>query len=652
MEKKKWPWKRKTSERSLGESESSGSFSSHSERYSDEQDASRESPNDSTQSPEISSKASIINNEMSESVKSLTEKLSAALVNVSAKEDLVKQHAKVAEEAVAGWEKAENEVASLKQQLEVAVQQNLNLEVRVSHLDGALKECVRQLRQARDEHDKRISDVLEEKNRKWESAKSELEKQIFELRTQAEAAKAEKSASIDHRSLLILQKLEKENSLLKQELAARCKELELMIIERDLSTQAAETASKLQLESIKKIAKLEAECRRLQTVARRSSPINNLKSVTASHFYAESLTDSHSDNGERPNVVEMNGSEPSCSDSWASALIAELDNFKNIKPLGKSRAVCSFEIDMMDDFLEMERLAASPETKSNTPITESASGESVSMDNPLRAELDSMTQRVAELEKKLEKLEAEKIELENALDESRGSLKAAESKTDEAEAELEKLRKELTAVNEAKESLEFQLVGMEVEARTMSANVDSLKAEVEKERTSSAELTSKCQELENELTRTAQATKIQENTNQHGEPKIKQEDVAVAANKLAECQKTIASLGKQLKSLATLEDFLIDTSKIPGFCKGPLVSDEGSEIWKLHSNDTFSDSDRSRTSTDKGSRLENGNDEDSSTPSSLTTSSANQVTAAKNKNGFGKFFSRNKSVLELNNRQE
>lgn len=39
---------------------------------------------------------------MKDSVKSLTERLSAALVNVSAKEDLVKQHAKVAEEAVAG----------------------------------------------------------------------------------------------------------------------------------------------------------------------------------------------------------------------------------------------------------------------------------------------------------------------------------------------------------------------------------------------------------------------------------------------------------------------------------------------------------------------------------------------------------------------
>ncbi|KAI3460574.1 hypothetical protein Pfo_017237 [Paulownia fortunei] len=534
MEKRKWLWKRKSSERSPGESESSGSFSSHSERYSDEQEALRVSPNDSLQSPEVTSKATITDDEVKESVKSLTEKLSAALVNVSAKEDLVKQHAKVAEEAVAGWEKAENEVAALKQQLEVAVQQNLNLEVRASHLDGALKECVRQLRQARDEQEKRISDAMVEKNSEWESTKADLEKQILDLQAEAEAARAENSASIDPSTLLILEALEKENSSLKQELVSRCKELEIMTIERDLSTQAAETASKLQLESIKKVAKIEAECRRLQSIARKSSPLNNQKSVAASSFYAESLTDSRSDSGERLNAVdidscktsntEANGSETSCSETWALALISELDQFKNEKHSPKSLAARTVQIDMMDDFLEMERLAALPETKSNTPFAapESASGESIYADNPLRAELDSMTQRVAELENKLGKMEAEKLELQNALDESIDSLKAAQSRMAEAEIRLEELQKDLTAVNETKELLESQLIGMEVEARTMSANVDLLKEEIEEERKLSAELTFKCQELENELTRRIQETELEQNANSNGELKIKQ----------------------------------------------------------------------------------------------------------------------------------
>jgi len=43
------------------------------------------------------------------------------------------------------------------------VQQNLTLDVRVSHLDGAIKECIRQLKQARVEKQKMIQDALAEK---------------------------------------------------------------------------------------------------------------------------------------------------------------------------------------------------------------------------------------------------------------------------------------------------------------------------------------------------------------------------------------------------------------------------------------------------------------------------------------------------------
>ena len=72
----------------------------------DIQDAAKSSPNHETQSPEVTSKAICKEEdidddlpkqeEINDSVKSLSERLSAA------KEDLVKQHAKVAEEAIAG----------------------------------------------------------------------------------------------------------------------------------------------------------------------------------------------------------------------------------------------------------------------------------------------------------------------------------------------------------------------------------------------------------------------------------------------------------------------------------------------------------------------------------------------------------------------
>ncbi|CAA3009886.1 Hypothetical predicted protein [Olea europaea subsp. europaea] len=657
MEKKKWLWKKRFSEKSPGESDSSGSISSHSERYSDEkQDALKDSPNRNTQSPEITSKAGIADDEVEKSVKSLTQKLSAALVNVSAKEDLVKQHAKVAEDAVAGWEKAENEVVALKQQLDAAIQQNLNLEVRSSHLDTALKECVRQLRKARE--------TMVEKTSEWESAKSELKNQIIELQTRAEAAKTEHPASIEDNTLLKLKAVEKKNSSLKHELVSQSKELEIRTIERDLSTRAAEASSKLQLESIKKVAKLEAECRRLQSLARKSPSFNDQKSIIASSFYVESLTDSHSDSGERLSALEvdtrkvnngeleLNGHEKNRSDSWASALIAELDQFKNEKSTPKSLAVCSVEIDMMDDFLEMERLAALPEIKNSVSSVDSA-GESTSSEKSLSDELERMTHRVAQLEEELEEIKNEKSKLENALGETRDSLNKSEAQLEESEMKIEELQRELGMVNEAKELLEFQLIGIEVEARTMSANIDSLKAEIEIERNSSAEMKLKCQELENELNRKNE-TEIQHDTSSNGELKLKQEDIAVAADKLAECQKTIASLGRQLQSLATLEDFLIDTANLPGFSRGPLVSSTNVDLWRVHSNDKFvpkCDSDPAKTPRHNSIPSINGNNEESPASSSSSMSSANPTSGGKTRNGFGKFFSRTRSGIELENHQ-
>jgi len=37
--------------------------------------------------------------------------------------------------------------------------------------------------------------------------------------------------------------------------------------------------------------------------------------------------------------------------------------------------------------------------------------------------------------------------------------------------------------------------------------------------------------------------------------------MAIAASQFAECQKTIASIGWQLKSLATMDDFLVDSGE-------------------------------------------------------------------------------------------
>jgi hypothetical protein len=40
---------------------------------------------------------------------------------------------------------------------------------------------------------------------------------------------------------------------------------------------------------------------------------------------------------------------------------------------------------------------------------------------------------------------------------------------------------------------------------------------------------------------------------------MQEKELALAASRFSECRKTIESLGQQLKSLATLEDFLLDS---------------------------------------------------------------------------------------------
>ncbi|KAI3821154.1 hypothetical protein L1987_08711 [Smallanthus sonchifolius] len=669
MEKKSWLWKRKSSDRSPGETESSTSISSHSESNSDEkaeQGSSRKSMNHS-QSPEVTSKVSTDNSEVNDSFKSLTDKLSAALVNVGAKEDLVKQHAKVAEEAVAGWEKAESEVTKLKQELEAALQQNLALEVRTDHLDGALKECVKQLRLAKEEHEQKVNEIIEERTQKWDSTKKDFEIQICNLQAKLQVNKPEISPAIDPKILLKLENLEKENSILKFELNAQSEELEIRTIERDLSTQAAETASKQQLESIKKVAKLEAECRKLQSLTRKLPPVNDShKAVSISSSYVDSLTDSQSVDSFKMNNLEHIENEQGCSDSWALALMVELDQFKSGKSVAKNVTSCYEINNIMDDFLEMERIASLSEGQNETPRCNSETE-----DNSMKTELEV---RVCELQEKLEKLEAEKCELENALNSTKELLAFSNAELADTKrqiVDLQKeltivnasketlksqmvgLRKELTMVNESKETLESQVVNMEKNARIMSTEVESIKADVKKERCFTSEMKTKCEQLEKELVDKTEEVKLQMVAKSNEELKVKQNLEVAAADRLSECQKTISSLARQLESLATLEDFLIDTANLPGLSGNSSVAKTGGELWKLHSNDTFMPKKTiipSKQAENNSSLLLNGDNDVSPSSSSSSTSSAVSSNHfgghSKSKNGFEKLFSRNKNGIQ------
>lgn len=551
MDRRSWLWRRKSSEKSPGETESSESLSPLSERLSDEQAF----VNSQAQSPELTSKDNNhtpSEDELREMVKTLGEKLSAALENIRAKEELVKQHSKVAEEAVLGWENAETDVMNLKQKLELETNKTSVLEGRVGQLDGALKECLRQLRQAKEEQqEQKMNEAFATKACEWEFVRSELESQILELQTQLQAsqdsAMNSESSEITH---------------LKIELQEQYEELEIRTIERDLNAQAAEAACKQNLDNIKKVYKLEAEILRLKAAIRKGTLGNDQKSFASSSLYVESFTDSQSDMGERLLALENENlfdyESTSNLDSWASAFIQESDRFKNEKALNSTGG-----INLMDDFLEMEKLAALPEKQHDK-------------ESNLKIELDALIQQNAELEGNLEKLMIEKTKLEIAFAECRDQLKTTLDKSLETEKKVMKLEVELLMAIEAKhiasdeiettnsirELAEAKLVSAESQVQDLSSKLHVLEEKFKKERLMSTAIEAKCQKLQDEISRLTSEAEVRNVENLKRAVKLKQDkELEVAALKFTDCQRTIATLGRQLKSLATLEDFLLESSE-------------------------------------------------------------------------------------------
>ncbi|XP_068481322.1 filament-like plant protein 3 isoform X2 [Phaseolus vulgaris] len=500
MDRRSWLWRRKSSLKSPGETESSGSMSSHSERFYDDQVYTTH-----TTPPEVMCEEGATNDEEVTDVKTLTQQLSAALLNSSAKEDLVKQHAKVAEEAVSGWENAENEGLILKQQLDDAKQKNSVLQDQVSYLNGALKECMWELRQSKDEQEQKIHEAVSNNSCGLESKTPDHEWEAVDP-----------AAALVHSDLhRRLEDMERENSSLKIELQSRLEELEFRTIERDLSTQAAETASKQHLETIKMVAKLEAECRRLKAVTRKPFSANDHRSLAASSVYVESFTDSMSDIGERQQVLE---SDMPKLGGWDL----------NENTAGENHTVFSTEINLMDDFLEMERLAALPDTESvsSFPVVNTASDQLSVGHGTMNAFVEGMVQKNAALERKLEKMEAEKLDLEMDITEYQKQLEASLSRIKEVELEVVELQTKLALANksneeayeklkatqEKKEIAESKLSVAYTEAEELVSKICSLEEEIEKERALSAKNLAKCGKLEDELLRMKHEAQLQQKT--------------------------------------------------------------------------------------------------------------------------------------------
>ncbi|GJN41443.1 hypothetical protein PR202_gn00819 [Eleusine coracana subsp. coracana] len=277
-----WPWKKKSSDKS-----SNTDVSQNSNQAEQEDKAPKfvqVSPETYAHLTESEENVKILD----EKLKILNEKLSAAESEITTKDALVKQHAK-------SWEKAESEASALKLQLETVTLSKLAAEERAAHLDGALKECMKQVRTVKEEGEQKLHDVVFAKTKQWEKIKAELEAKILEFEQELIRAGAENDAltrSLQERGDLLMkideekaqaeaeievlkgtiQSGEREINTLKYELHVACKELEIRTEEKNMSVRSADAATKQRQEDVKKISKLEAECQRLRGLVRKKLP--------------------------------------------------------------------------------------------------------------------------------------------------------------------------------------------------------------------------------------------------------------------------------------------------------------------------------------------------------------------------------------------
>lgn len=184
---------------------------------------------------------------------------------------------------------------ALKNHLESVTLSKLTAEDRAAHLDGALKECMRQIRNLKEDHEQKLQDFVLTKTKQWDKIRLEFEAKIanFEqelLRSAAENATL--SRSLQERSNMLIkiseeksqaeaeiellkgniEQCEREINSAKYELHIVSKELEIRNEEKNMSMRSAEAANKQHMEGVKKIAKLEAECQRLRGLVRKKLP--------------------------------------------------------------------------------------------------------------------------------------------------------------------------------------------------------------------------------------------------------------------------------------------------------------------------------------------------------------------------------------------
>ncbi|PWA78895.1 hypothetical protein CTI12_AA177110 [Artemisia annua] len=498
-------------------------------------------------------------------VKNLHEKVASLLCECNAKDNLISEHSKTAQEAIEGRERAIAEMALQNQKLEEAVQQKIEANERLIHLNSALKDYRQQVSALKDEQANRVSDKLANltvENARLAKALMMKEELIEDVSQQMSQASVEFNELISR-----LDSAEKENDILKYEYRVLERELEIR-------SRCADVANQQHQESMKRVVKLEAECQKLRSVVK--------KQITGSHDKRLVLMINRLCEVEEENKILKESMRK--RDDEIHLLQEEFAQMRCDVSHGNGASQRTMigvsEMSLMDDFVEMEKLAI---VSVDTCNLDSVGKELVPV-----VEGDTWLQPV--LKAISEQTHVSKRSLDDILDEIRVALqcrydsaanddlvsgyitwkspdtdKSSSNKANmiSPEKSIVSPKTELEGLQESKLMIEDQLENQKlineeldhklsvatVQINEANQKLSALKVELEDRSHCCEELEATCLDLQLQLASASNKDVVNVDVEQEVKQPQSGWELTVASAKLAECQETIFSIGRQLKAL-------------------------------------------------------------------------------------------------------
>ncbi|KAL7585700.1 hypothetical protein Lser_V15G45827 [Lactuca serriola] len=504
-------------------------------------------------------------------VKNLHEKIASLLCECNSKDALISEHAKTAQEAITDRDKVVEELALRNQELESIIKQKLEANERLVHLNSALKDYRQQLTSLKEEQDqKMVNESMEElkrANKRLEDKVNESNKDLADLTVQnarlsntlmikdeliEDISHQMSQATIEFNDLITrLDSIEKENGILKYEYRVLERELEVQ-------TRCADVASGQQRESMKRAAKLESECQKLRLLVKKQITGSGLEGLDKRMgFLINRLYEVEEENKILKEIIRKKDDEISILQSQSNRM-------------GQSQRLMIGDTDMslMDDFVEMEKLAI---VTSDTSNLDSVGKEIVSCDASNLVHVASGDWLTSIVNLITEQTRVSERSFDQVLNEIRKSLQCDDSvsgyitwKSPEPERGIPEVETELERVKESKAIIEEQLENQKLvnedldhqisvaryEINEANQKISSLKVELEDRCHCCEELEATCLELQLQLASLSDNDTENVEVKQEAKPLQTGLEITAASAKLAECQETIFSIGRQLKALA------------------------------------------------------------------------------------------------------